>query len=75
MNAQLVSRIKSFRGPQEKKLPAQRRQTSHDVHSSPYIRRGFAIVGKPVCELGITLVASSLPTICGLPLAKRAGFA
>jgi hypothetical protein len=35
----------------------------------------FLAIRKSICERGITFVASGLPSFCGLPLAKRVGFA
>jgi hypothetical protein len=38
------------------------------------VSRNF-LLGKPICELAVTLVASNLPTFCALPLAKHKSFA
>lgn len=86
MNSKLAHRIKSFRGPQAGAIVSL--CVLHGVSLRIFAVKGFgragrgapgfsvtSTSGKPICEPGITLVASGLPTFCGLPLAKRAGIA
>jgi hypothetical protein len=75
MNSQLGSRIKSFRGPQQAGGPLRRGAAGFGDPILFEICHWLATAGKPICEPGITLVASGLPTFYSLPLAKRPGFA
>jgi len=78
MNSQLLRRIKSFGGPSATRASLRVLGCVFCHISGQYLYAAVSIdfaSGKPICEPFITLVASHLPTFCGLPLANCAGFA